>query len=89
MSDPANSWARFKGNYLALPELGIALDISLMDYPVSFLNKMEPAIQRALQSMADLEMGGIVNPDENRMAGHYWLREPSLAPNDEIKLVQQ
>ncbi len=84
MSDPANSWARFKGNYLALPELGMALDTSLMNYPVSFLSKMEPAIQQALQSMADLERGDIVNPDENQMAGHYWLREPSLAPNDEI-----
>ena len=84
MSDPADSWARFQENYLPLPELGMALDLSLMNYPDSFLSKMEPDIQRALQSMADLEGGGIANPDENRMVGHYWLRDPSLAPTGEI-----
>jgi hypothetical protein len=30
--------------------------------------------------MAALEGGAIANPDENRMVGHYWLRDPDLAP---------
>jgi glucose-6-phosphate isomerase len=35
--------------------------------------------------MAALEGGAIANPDEGRMVGHYWLRNPGLAPNDEIR----
>ena len=34
--------------------------------------------------MAELEQGAIANPDENRMVGHYWLRNPELAPSAEI-----
>jgi glucose-6-phosphate isomerase len=30
--------------------------------------------------MAALEGGVIANPDENRRVGHYWLRNPELAP---------
>jgi glucose-6-phosphate isomerase len=35
--------------------------------------------------MRDLEAGGIANPDEKRMVGHYWLRKPDLAPNAELR----
>jgi len=31
--------------------------------------------------MDQLEAGTIANPDENRMVGHYWLRDPDLAPD--------
>ena len=34
--------------------------------------------------MDALEKGAIANPDENRMVGHYWLRDPELAPTPEI-----
>ena len=34
--------------------------------------------------MAELEKGGIANPDEHRMVGHYWLRNPALAPTQTI-----
>jgi glucose-6-phosphate isomerase len=35
--------------------------------------------------MHDLEAGGLANPDEGRMVGHYWLRNPALAPNDQLR----
>ena len=35
--------------------------------------------------MEKLEGGAVANPDENRMVGHYWLRNPDIAPNDEIR----
>lgn len=35
--------------------------------------------------MQELEGGGIANPDENRMVGHYWLRNADLAPTDKLK----
>lgn len=41
-------------------------------------------MKAAFAAMADLERGAIANPDENRMVGHYWLRNPALAPNPEI-----
>ncbi|MDR1193614.1 MAG: glucose-6-phosphate isomerase [Peptococcaceae bacterium] len=40
---------------------------------------------RLLAAARDTEAGKIVNPDENRMAGHYWLRAPALAPTPEIR----
>jgi len=35
--------------------------------------------------MDQLESGSIANKDENRMVGHYWLRNPDRAPNSKIK----
>ncbi len=29
--------------------------------------------------------GAIANPDEKRMVGHYWLRAPELAPNEQLQ----
>jgi len=46
---------------------------------------MEPLLQKAFAAMAALEKGAIANPDENRMVGHYWLRNPALAPTPEIR----
>jgi glucose-6-phosphate isomerase len=46
---------------------------------------MEPQMQKAFANMAALESGANANPDENRMVGHYWLRNPSLAPSPEIR----
>ncbi|KAF0918446.1 hypothetical protein E2562_024231 [Oryza meyeriana var. granulata] len=34
----------------------------------------------AFAAMGELEKGAITNPDEGRMVGHYWLRDPGLAP---------
>ena len=41
-------------------------------------------MQDAFKAMVDLESGSIANPDENRMVGHYWLRNPNLAPQPEL-----
>lgn len=67
------------------PELGFSLDLSRMDLPDSLSEDMSAKIQKAFTDLAELEAGGIANPDEGRMVGHYWLRDPDLAPNDEIK----
>lgn len=47
---------------------------------------MEPKLQKAFRAMQDLEKGAIANPDEGRMVGHYWLRNPKLAPNSFLRL---
>lgn len=38
----------------------------------------------ALAGMIAVDSGAIANPDEGRMVGHYWLRDPKLAPTPEI-----
>jgi len=82
--DAQKLWQRYQENLCDCSELGITLDISRVPFTPAFMNKMEQPIQEALDAMAGIEAGEIANPDENRMVGHYWLRNASLAPTDEI-----
>jgi len=56
-----------------------------MDFPDDFFTGLAVAADRACRQMRELEAGAIANPDENRMVGHYWLRNSSLAPTPELK----
>lgn len=78
-------WERFQKYYTEFPEIGLAVDLSRMNVDDAFFAAMEPKIQKALADMDALEAGAIANPDENRMVGHYWLRNPALAPTLEIR----
>ena len=80
------TWERFSKYYLELRDLNFALDISRINFSDSFLNDMQQRMKKAYQDMANLEAGAIANPDENRMVGHYWLRDSSLAPTPELRL---
>ncbi|HXA10095.1 MAG TPA: glucose-6-phosphate isomerase [Chthoniobacterales bacterium] len=83
---PANSlWQRFQEYYLRYDDLGFSLDISRMRFPDGFLEKMQPRVEQAFAAMRALEDGGIANPDEGRMVGHYWLRNPALSPNEQLR----
>ena len=42
---------------------------------------MQAPMEDALTKMKLLEQGALANPDEQRMVGHYWLRDPDLAPD--------
>jgi glucose-6-phosphate isomerase len=80
-------WELFQKYYNEFPTLGLAVDLSRINVNISdaFFAVMEPQVQKALAGMAALEAGAIANPDENRMVGHYWLRNPALAPTPEIR----
>src|SRR5438552_5971007 len=78
-------WQRFQQYFLRYDELGFSIDISRMKFPDDFLGQMQPKIDKAFGAMRDLEKGGVANPDEQRMVGHYWLRNPPLAPNAELR----
>jgi len=78
-------WNRYQKYLCHCPEIGLSLDISRMKFPDGFFTQMEPAIQSAFAEMHDLERGAIANRDEGRMVGHYWLRNPSLSPSQEIQ----
>jgi glucose-6-phosphate isomerase len=81
------SWDNFKQNYHPYPELGFALDLSRLPMPSDFVSRHENAMQEAFTAMQALEAGAIANPDENRMVGHYWLRNSALAPTGELRAV--
>src|SRR5688572_14901993 len=78
-------WERFKKYCSEFPTLGLALDLSRTQVSDEFLAEMEPRMQKAFADMAALEAGAIANPDEGRMVGHYWLRNPGLAPRPDIR----
>ena len=78
-------WERFQKYYSEFPELGLTIDLSRMNVDDAFFAAMEPRIQQAFAAMDALEKGAIANPDEKRMVGHYWLRNPALAPTPEIR----
>jgi glucose-6-phosphate isomerase len=78
-------WERFQKYYTEFPELGLAVDLSRMNVDDAFFAALEPRLQKAFADMDALEKGAIANPDEQRMVGHYWLRDAALAPTPEIR----
>src|SRR6266480_3179721 len=78
-------WQRFQQYFLHYADPDFSLDISRMKFPDDFLEKMQPKIDKAFAAMRELESGAIANPSEERMAGHYWLRNPALAPTAELR----
>ena len=75
-------WQRFQQYLLRYEDIGFSLDISRMKFPDDFFEKMRSKVDRAFTAMRDLEAGAIANPDEQRMVGHYWLRNSALAPRE-------
>ena len=78
-------WKRYKQYLFYDAELGLALDISRMRFDDGFFERMTGPLQQALTAMEALEGGGVANPDEERMVGHYWLRAPQLAPRADLR----
>jgi glucose-6-phosphate isomerase len=78
-------WQRYKDWLYYHEGLGFYLDVSRMGFDEAFITRMQPRFARAFADMAALEAGAIANPDENRMVGHYWLRDPDLAPTQELR----
>lgn len=79
------SFDSYSSSLIRYPELGFSLDSSLLPLGPDWLGEMQPKIERAFADMETLEAGGIANPDEGRMVGHYWLRNAGLAPSDELR----
>src|SRR6266702_938082 len=78
-------WQRFQKYFLRYADLDFSIDISRMKCPADFFEKMRPGIEKAFAAMRELESGAIANPGEKRMVGHYWLRNPALAPTPELR----
>ncbi len=78
-------WQRYQDWLYYHEGLGFYLDVSRMRFTDSFVEALQPKLEGAFRSMAALETGAIANPDEDRMVGHYWLRDADLAPTPELK----
>ena len=83
-TDALKLWDRYRERTTFHDEIGLTLDLSRVDLPDQFWTHHQEPMESAFNAMADLESGAIANPDENRMVGHYWLRNSSLAPSNEI-----
>jgi glucose-6-phosphate isomerase len=77
-------WQRYQNWLYFHKGLGLYLDISRMGFDDAFVDSLRPKFDKAFADMAELEKGAIANPDEGRMVGHYWLRNPDLAPTPEL-----
>ncbi|MEM7757890.1 MAG: glucose-6-phosphate isomerase [Cyanobacteria bacterium P01_A01_bin.40] len=78
-------WQRYQDWLYHNEDLGIYLDISRISFDEAQIDKLMPKFDKAFKDIEALEGGAIANPDENRMVGHYWLRDPDLAPTLELK----
>ena len=83
--DATELWQRYQDWLYYHDGLGLYLDISRMRFDDEFVASLLPKFDHAFQAMDALEKGAIANPDENRMVGHYWLRDPDLAPTPDLK----
>jgi glucose-6-phosphate isomerase len=78
-------WDRYRRELCVAPSVGLRVDISRMDLDEEWLASMAPAVTRAHAEMAAVERGDLVNSDEERRVGHYWLRAPERAPEPELR----
>ena len=85
MADARTLWERYKSQLIVDDTIGFSLDVSRMDLDDAFFAKNAAGAAKALDFMSKLEAGSIANPDENRMVGHYWLRDAGLAPDSKTK----
>jgi glucose-6-phosphate isomerase len=82
--DATALWQRYQQWLYFHEGLGLYVDVSRMRFDDTFIEKLQPKFEKAFADMAELEKGAIANPDEERMVGHYWLRNPDLAPYPEL-----
>ena len=78
-----SDWESYQKSILRYPELGFSLDCSRMDAPEVWSDSLRESIAQAFRDLVKTEAGEIMNPDEGRAVGHYWLRNPDLAPEAE------
>ncbi len=83
--DAAALWQRYQDLLYYHEGLEFYLDVSRMRFDDAFVEAMRPKFEKAFKDMDALEGGAIANPDENRMVGHYWLRDADLAPTPELR----
>ena len=77
----SRSFQDFSSQFIRYHDIGFSLDCPVIEGDTEF----EQGEERALKDMLDLESGAIVNTDEDRRVGHFWLRNPGLAPDEDSR----
>jgi len=83
--DKKTLWQRYQNWLYYHQDLGLYLDVSRMRFDQDLVESLEAKFKNAFTAMEALEKGALANPDEQRCVGHYWLRDPELAPTPEFK----
>lgn len=78
-------WRHYREQARSFADIGLTVDASRMLVEARGVAGLEPAMASAFAAMEALERGERVNRSEDRMVGHYWLRAPELAPDDEVR----
>ena len=79
-----DKWKRYCDLLFSSDSLGFWLDISRMDVEMIDFENFKDIYSKAFDSIESLENGSIANLDEGRQVGHYWLRNPQIAPSQKI-----
>ena len=79
------SWDQFTRYNFSFPEVNLDLDLSRLGLKHGDIESFDSRFAKAFEEMDALEKGAIANPDENRMVGHYWLRDADLAPSEALR----
>lgn len=70
---------------MTVPSLGFALDFAGVTTAEGEEADLISRFPQVFEAMNELEAGAIANPDEKRMVGHYWLRDPARAPQPGLR----
>ncbi len=76
----ASLWTHYRDSLIVCEDLGLSVDTSRIRFAEGSAARLAEPLARAFRAMAELEGGALANPDEGRRVGHYWLRDPDLAP---------
>ena len=64
----AQLWERFQQWYTEFPSIGLAIDLSRMNFRDDYFPGMEPSIQKAFEAMEALEKGATVRSRDGENA---------------------
>jgi glucose-6-phosphate isomerase len=78
-------WKRYNDHLCCVDALDLQLDVSRVPFDEDLFDRFAEPMQRAFAAMEALEGGALANPDEQRMVGHYWLRDAQRAPDEDIR----
>jgi glucose-6-phosphate isomerase len=83
-------WEQFCRDWFHDSDLAFSLDVSRVAGLDVHQRSQDGDVSRSLTAMTALERGSHANCDEGRQVGHYWLRDPDLAPTaQQTALIRQ